>query len=153
MKQDFNKTLSLFSVLLLTGLTLLIFIAYLQSRVANTPPQDCVPTAAPVKSIGTATPTPDRVQQYNATSPPAASVTPRPIANIIDLAPGVADADKAFIYVRRCDGTYELFKADPNATTAIAAALQLKSGDFVADRIPPASLMGHYLPLPSATSP
>ncbi len=100
----------------------------------------CVPTLTPAPtSDATLTPTPP----YGEIVTPSftASVTPLPISQGIDLAPGVPDEDKARVTVFRCDGTYAVFVG-----AAHLSDVPLQPGDVILDWSPPASLVGHQAP-------
>jgi hypothetical protein len=94
-------------------------------------------------SSGPNTPTP-RPNENGIISKPAPSVTPLPVTRIVDLAQGLDDKDKVYVYVMRCNGTFELFLVRPNTTFSEAVVLQ--PGDVILDWISPASLMGKQPP-------
>ena len=72
--------------------------------------------------------------------PPLPSVTPLPLSKTSDLAPDLSDRDKVYVYVMRCNGTFELFLIRPN--TVFSETIPLQPGDVVLRWFPPASLMG-----------
>ncbi len=117
----------------------------------QTPPGTCVPTPLPPTDVvGTLTPSPKPFEY----APPAVmppSVTPLPLSKITDLAPDLSDHDKAYIYVFRCNGTYELFLVRP-AGVETTRTIPLQAGDIIRYAFPPASLMGPPPP-PPAESP
>ena len=124
----------------------LIFNAQLRRSSANSTlqppeitssPQKCFPTPQAVIS-GTRTPTPERGQVV--TPAPVVSATPLPLSKTTDLAPGLADEDKAYVYVMHCDGTFELFMMDPQDIRA--NKIPLKPDDVILLISPPLSMMG-----------
>lgn len=121
--------------------------AILQPIATTSSTQQCVPTPHPPTDTGTKTSTP-ALSEYG--TPPlthSPSVTPLPISAITDLATDLPDEDKVYVYVFRCNGTFELFLVRPGGPNAdIATAIPLQPGDVIWDWIPPASIIGHYAP-------
>lgn len=109
----------------------------------------CAPTPQPPVVTGPNTPTPN-VYQFETEPAPASSVTPLPISKITDLAPGLADRDKVYVYIMRCEGTFELFLVAPN--TILTQTIPLNPGDVILNWIPPSSLIGQPPPRVTATS-
>ncbi len=111
----------------------------------QTPAGTCVPTPLPPTDVvGTLTPPPEPFEY----APPAASapsVTPLPLSKTTDLAPDLPDRDKAYVYVFRCNGTYELFLVRP-ADVETRRTIPLQAGDTIRYWDPPASLMGVHPP-------
>ena len=77
--------------------------------------------------------------------PPPPTVTLLPLSKTTDLAPNLADQDKARIYVVHCNGAFELFLIGPT-TAEISKTIPLQAGDTILDLVPPASSMGHRPP-------
>ena len=73
------------------------------------------------------------------------SVTPLPLSKTTDLAPNLADQDKARIYVMHCNGAFELFLIGPT-TAEISKTIPLQAGDTILNSIAAASSMGHRPP-------
>ncbi len=103
----------------------------------------CAPTPRPPTDSDTPTATPMRPGIGTAPSP-GPSVTPLPLSKVTDLAPELADRDKVYVYVMHCDGTFELFLADPKVP--LEQEIPLLPDDIIYDWVPPASSMGHYPP-------
>ncbi len=122
--------------------------------VAAASPTQCVPT--PVLNptyTGTLTPTPGP-SDYGTLPPPAPSVTPLPISKITDLAPDLSNEEKVYVYVHKCNGTYELFLIRPGGATAVISdVVPLQEGDVILNWIQPASMMGHVPPRATTPSP
>ena len=88
--------------------------------------------------INTATPDLSKSETPNPT--PRASITPIPITNSIDLAPGLDNSRKAFVYVERSNGSFDLFTIRPEEP--ISNAIELNPGDKIYGVVPPSFLMG-----------
>ncbi len=71
---------------------------------------------------------------------PSPTVTPLPLSRTKDLAPDLSDQDKVYVYVMRCNGTFELFLIRPN--TVVSDTIPLQAGDVILNWFPPTSLMG-----------
>jgi hypothetical protein len=85
-------------------------------------------------------------------SPPyLPSVTPLPISKTTDLAPNLADQDKARVYVMRCSGAFEVFLIGPT-NAEISKMIPLQTGDTVLSLVPAASSMGHRPPRADSTT-
>ncbi len=88
-------------------------------------------------------PTPDqrsKPSKPGTNSLPLPTVTPLPLAKTSDLAPDLSDRDKVYVYVMRCNGTFELFLIRPNSV--FSDTIPLQPGDVILNWFPPASLMG-----------
>ena len=81
---------------------------------------------------------------------PGPSTTPLPINRVIDMAKDSAEADKAQLYVYRCDGTIDLYLIRSGAMN-VPSVLALGPNDIVLNSVPPASSMGHYPPRSDST--
>lgn len=108
----------------------------IQSPVATVTPKPHLPTA-------------DSSQMRGKASPPspidAPSVTPLPISKTTDLAPELRQEDKAQVYVKRSNGTFEIFWVRP--TAEFSKTIPLQRGDIIFDIVSPASMMGHQPPM------
>ena len=80
------------------------------------------------------------------------SVTPLPLSKTTDLAPNLADQDKARIYVMHCNGAFELFLIG-STTAEISKTIPLQAGDTILNSIAAASSMGHRPPSGPANTP
>lgn len=121
-----------------------------QTAAQSSPP--CVPTPQPPTEVGISTFTPAPFEYGTPPLVNAPSVTPWPLAAITDLAIDLPDEDKVYVYVFRCNGTFELFLVRPGGPNAdISTAILLQPGDVILDWMAPASLMGHYPPQVTAT--
>jgi hypothetical protein len=114
----------------------------LQPPGVSSTPQKCFPTPQAAVIAGTRTPTPRRGQVV--TPAPVVAATSLPLSKTTDLAPGLADEDKVYVYVMHCDGTFELFKVNPNIP--LSQAIPLKPNDVILEWDPPASMIGHQPP-------
>jgi|GEM_PF-1843533 len=118
----------------------------LQQTAAQSSPQ-CVPTPQLPTEGGNSTATPAPFEYGTPPLVNAPSVTPWPLAKITDLAMDLQDEDKVYVYVFRCNGTFELFLVRPGGPNAdLSTAIPLQPGDIILDWMAPASLMGHYPP-------
>ncbi len=117
----------------------------------STPTRTCVPTPLPPTDVvGTPTPTPVPSEFGTPPSVRPPSVTPLPLSKTTDLAPDLPDNEKAYVYVFRCNGTYELFLVRP-AGVETTQTIPLQAGDIILHAFPPASLVGHQPPGPPPT--
>ena len=131
--------------LILAGILIgVVFI--LQSR----PRRKCAPTPAPptLDIISTRTPTPNP-NQPGTPPPPEPSVTPLPLSKTTDLDPELANEDKMYVWVMRCEGTFELFLVRP--VQNFKQLIPLNPGDVILDYAPPRSLFREPPPIPSHT--
>lgn len=113
----------------------------------------CAPTPQGAQDGGPRTPTPLLSEFGTPPAVAAPTVTPLPISKKTDLAPSLAERDKAFVYVMRCRGEFELFLVPPDAFgKGISTTLSLQSGDVILSYAPPASMMGHRPPDPTIAS-
>ncbi len=106
------------------------------SSTSKATPQPHLPTAGPLDEQRRKTPP---------SSLPLPSVTPIPISKTTDLAPELREADKSKVYVKRANGTFEVFWIRPRDKASIVIPLQ--PGDVILHVISPASLMGHQPPV------
>ncbi len=83
---------------------------------------------------------------------PLPTVTLLPLSKTTDLAPNLADQDKARVYVMHCNGAFELFLIGPT-TAEISKTLPLQAGDTVLNTVAAASAMGHRPPSGPANTP
>jgi hypothetical protein len=143
MKQTIKQTVYLLA--LVATVIALIYVMQLRQRSSNSnlqppdtksSPQNCAPTPQPPMVSGSNTPTPD-LDQFGTELAPASSVTPLPISKVTDLAKRLTDEDKVYVYVMRCEGTFELFLVGPN--TILTQTIPLKPGDVILDSIPSSS--------------
>jgi len=144
-------------LLIVIGMSVVLIIAIRlqQGQVANnqsgaimTPHRTCVPAphSSDIDIKGTNTPTPDEFgitpDEFGIPQTPGPTITPLPLSKVTDLAPELADRDKVYILVMRCEGTFELFLVSPSAAADISQVVPLQPGDIILDVVPPASLMG-----------
>jgi hypothetical protein len=118
---------------------------------SQTPSSPCAPTPQPPHDVGIRTPTPGPSEFGTPPSMRSPSVTPLPLSRTSDLAPELSNSDKVYVYVFRCNGTYELFLIRPDVE--ITQAIPLQVGDTILYWLPPKSLMGHQPPGPPFVSP
>lgn len=145
------------SLLFAVSILILVFSIRMQlgitnhnKQISNSQPsrQVCAPTPQlSIKEVGPNTPTPNP-DAFGTIPEPGPSVTPLPISKINDLAADLSEEDKIYVYVMRCNGSFELFLLSPNVK--IAEAIPLQPGDVILDWIPPSSLMGHRPPIVTA---
>lgn len=113
---------------------------------------ECAPTPQS-GNTGISSPTPS-LSQLGTPPPTVPTITPLPIISTTDLAPELADEDKTYVYVYRCEGTFELFLIGPVGPNAVISdAIPLRPGDIIYNAIPPASLVGHEPPTAIILSP
>lgn len=106
----------------------------------------CIPTPlAPTPDLRLRTSTPDLVSVAKLTVTPPASVTPLPIKRTIDLAPELPSENKLTVLVWRCDGSIDLYLAEPSVED-ISFKFELQKGDVVMDILPPAATFGNQPP-------
>ena len=93
------------------------------------------------------TPTPNSAEFTLETPIPGPSVTPLPVSQTFDLAQELPDSEKVFVYVYRCNGTYELFMVRPGEPNSdISSGIPLNHGDIILFWVQPESMMGHQPP-------
>ncbi len=119
----------------------------------ETRPAYCAPIPRRTDLPYTPSPTPNlQTQQspkFRAEWTPGPSVTPLPLARIIDLDPDVPREKKVEVTVFRCDGSFERWLLGPDH---YREQIQLEPGDIIFDSAPPAYLMGHEPPRPTPKS-
>jgi hypothetical protein len=117
------------------------------ARLTNTLPPPPNPSRIPTQNGPTRTPTPERGSV--GTAPPLPpTLTLFPFSKITDKAPALPEDQKAKVYIRHLDGTYELLLID----YSIKASTYLQPGDELIAVIPPTALVGHVPPPPQPSS-
>jgi len=136
------------AVIVLVGAMVLLLRTDGNSLPGN-PVSTCVPTPAPPTPIGTPSSTPDSSMAYTPvpTHDFGPTLTPYPIAEVIDLSGDSAVEDRAQVAVFRCDGKLVLYiiaKGEGNS-------IPLGPGDTIYNSAPAESQMGIQLHVSTPT--